>query len=183
MAATNGANATSPPRNVTVRRGVREISPVAAEAAAPVERGSTDHFVVSYDPALGQDGVTLADAILARCESDYSTLQGYFGGVTPPDLPFRVQVTTDDSGGRHVTRGLQSQQPITFAGSCPGANQTVRVTSVTDTAVAPVSAANPRSVSGPRELASEIVCPRELSVRASVLPISRRSRADSSTAL
>jgi hypothetical protein len=101
MAATNGADATNPPRNVTVRRGVREISPVAAESAAPVRRGSTAHFVVSYDSALGQDGAALADAILARCESDYATLRGYFGGVTPPDLPFKVLVTTDDTGAYH----------------------------------------------------------------------------------
>src|SRR5438067_8993469 len=35
--------------------------------------------------------------------------------------------TTNDSGGRSVTRGLQQQQPINFAGTSPGANQTVTV--------------------------------------------------------
>jgi glucosylceramidase len=35
--------------------------------------------------------------------------------------------TTNDSGGRNVTRGLQPQQPINFAGTSPGANQTVTV--------------------------------------------------------
>jgi glucosylceramidase len=35
--------------------------------------------------------------------------------------------TTDDSGGRHVTRGLQQQSPVSFAGSSPAANQTVTV--------------------------------------------------------
>ncbi|WP_163508458.1 ricin-type beta-trefoil lectin domain protein [Fodinicola acaciae] len=35
--------------------------------------------------------------------------------------------TTDDAGGRHVTRGLQQQAPISFAASSPGANQTITV--------------------------------------------------------
>jgi glucosylceramidase len=35
--------------------------------------------------------------------------------------------TTDDGGGRNVTRGLQQQAPVAFAGSSPGANQTVTV--------------------------------------------------------
>ncbi|NJC72248.1 glucosylceramidase [Planosporangium thailandense] len=35
--------------------------------------------------------------------------------------------TTDDSGGRHVTRGLQPQAPVTFAGSSAAADQTVTV--------------------------------------------------------
>lgn len=35
--------------------------------------------------------------------------------------------TTDDAGGRHVTRGLQPQTPIAFAATSPGANQTITV--------------------------------------------------------
>ncbi len=35
--------------------------------------------------------------------------------------------TTNDSGGRNVTRGLQQQTPISFAGSSSAANQTITV--------------------------------------------------------
>jgi glucosylceramidase len=35
--------------------------------------------------------------------------------------------TTNDSGGRNVTRGLQAQTPISFAGSSSAANQTITV--------------------------------------------------------
>lgn len=86
---------------VTVPRGVQEIDHAVAAAAAPILRGSTDHFTVSYDSALGDDGITLSDAILARCESDYATLQDYFGGITPPNLPFKVLVTTGGTGASH----------------------------------------------------------------------------------
>jgi glucosylceramidase len=35
--------------------------------------------------------------------------------------------TTSDSGGRTVTRGMQQQTPIAFAGSSGSANQTITV--------------------------------------------------------
>ena len=35
--------------------------------------------------------------------------------------------TTSDGGGRTVTRGLQQQTPVNFAGSTGGANQTITV--------------------------------------------------------
>jgi hypothetical protein len=88
------------PARVTVPRGGGRIS-FAAAAAAPVQRGTTDNFVVSYDSSLGDQGAALADAILGRCEDDFATLQGYFGGVTPPSLPFNVLVTTDSTGAYH----------------------------------------------------------------------------------
>jgi hypothetical protein len=88
---------------VTVPRGVTRIDHAAAKAAAAVRRGTTQHFVVSYDSTLGADGAALADAILARCEADYATLQGWFGGITPPNLPFQVLVTTDDTGAYHFS--------------------------------------------------------------------------------
>jgi len=35
--------------------------------------------------------------------------------------------TTNDSGGRTVTRGLQQQAPVSFSSSSPGADQTITV--------------------------------------------------------
>lgn len=101
MSGTSGEKATASRANVTVRRGARQIDHRIAEAAAPVQRGGTEHFVVSYDSVLGEEGVALADAILARCEADYATLRASFGGVSPPNLPFNVLITTDSTGAYH----------------------------------------------------------------------------------
>lgn len=102
MSKKSGAKATTARSHVMLPRGVKQISHLAAAAAAPTLRSSTTHFTVSYDSALGAGGATLADAILAKCESDYTTLQGYFGGVTPPHLPFKVLITTDNTGAYHL---------------------------------------------------------------------------------
>src|SRR5215469_17795128 len=66
-------------------------------------RGSTAHFNVFYHSTLGTDGATISDAILQVCEADFSTLQGYFGGITPAGLPFNIHVTTGSSGASHPT--------------------------------------------------------------------------------
>jgi len=50
------------------------------------KRGSTAHFVVYYDPSLGADGITIADAVLATCEPDYDRISAYFGGLTPSTM-------------------------------------------------------------------------------------------------
>src|SRR5260370_29052556 len=65
--------------------------------------GQTDHFRVYYDRQLGADGPTFADAILRSCESDYATLQAYFHGVTPNQLPFNIRLTTDSTGASHAS--------------------------------------------------------------------------------
>lgn len=57
-----------------------------------VQQGATAHFRVYYDPALGATGVTIANGVLAACERDYNTISGYFGGITPPGLPFNVVI-------------------------------------------------------------------------------------------
>jgi hypothetical protein len=79
-------------------------SRAAAGAAAQFDnpatlRGSTPHFRVYYDPALGTNGIPLADDVIATCERDYSTLQSWFGGLTPPGLPFQIVITPLDSSG------------------------------------------------------------------------------------
>src|SRR5579859_2305397 len=48
----------------------------------PVTEASfTQHFGIYYVPSLGADGMTIAAAINARCEADFSTLAEYFGVV------------------------------------------------------------------------------------------------------
>lgn len=64
-------------------------------------RGSTAHFNVYYDDTtLGANGAAIADAVLSTCERDYATMQGYFGGLTPPGLPFNIVVAALDASGR-----------------------------------------------------------------------------------
>jgi hypothetical protein len=64
-------------------------------------RGSTAHFNVYYDPALGANGATIADGVLASCEREYGILQGWFGGITPPNLPFNVIIAAGIGGAFH----------------------------------------------------------------------------------
>jgi hypothetical protein len=92
----------------------REVSRGQAEAeglagGAPVGfdfptvlRGSTTHFHVYYDPGLGAAGQTLADGVLASCESEYNTLVAYFG-VTPPS--FNVIIAAGIGGAYHYGCG------------------------------------------------------------------------------
>jgi len=61
--------------------------------------GSTLHYNVYYDPKLSVNGRTIADGILATCEADYNTLSGWFGGITPPDLPFNIIIIALDKSG------------------------------------------------------------------------------------
>jgi len=94
------------PDRVFVVQGERAVihpppAAIAETPAADIPQGSTPHFVVSYDAGLAS-GATLADAVLATCEADYTTLQGYFGGITPPGLPFTVHLTTGSNGASHA---------------------------------------------------------------------------------
>jgi hypothetical protein len=65
--------------------------------------GHTPHFDVRYDSSLGQKGLTLARAVLSRCEQDLNSLQGWFGGLTPAGLPFVVNIVPGTGGASHAT--------------------------------------------------------------------------------
>ena len=65
-------------------------------------RGSTTHFKVYYDPALGTNGQILADGVLASCEYEYLPLVAYFG-VTPPT--FNIIIAAGIGGAYHYGCG------------------------------------------------------------------------------
>jgi hypothetical protein len=88
-------------QHVFVQRGKSEV--IHPEDSLQAHTKQTAHFRVSYASTLGNDGITIADAILARCEQDYTTLQGYFGGITPGSIPFHIRVTTGNTGASHAT--------------------------------------------------------------------------------
>jgi hypothetical protein len=62
-------------------------------------RGSTTHFNVYYDPSLGTDGQTIADAVLASCEYEYNIISAYFGGLTPSS--FNIIIAAGIGGAYH----------------------------------------------------------------------------------
>ena len=63
--------------------------------------GQTEHFAVYVDPALGDDGVTDAQDVLARCEADYANVSGYFSGLQAG--PFAVILFANPNGAYHMT--------------------------------------------------------------------------------
>jgi hypothetical protein len=87
------------------------VIPEAAPAATPqtgfdyptVLRGSTPHVNVYYDPALGSDGATIADGVLASCENEYAQLQAYFTGVAPAS--FNIILAAGIGGAFHYGCG------------------------------------------------------------------------------
>jgi len=67
--------------------------------------GSTAHFVVYYETALGSAGAQVASEVLGKVEADYARLSGLFGGVTVPQ-PFNVVIAAiggmrDGTGGAY----------------------------------------------------------------------------------
>lgn len=61
--------------------------------------GQTAHFAVYVDPALGADGASDAQGVVARCEADYATVAGYFGGIAAG--PFNVVLFSNPGGAYH----------------------------------------------------------------------------------
>jgi hypothetical protein len=79
---------------------------LVAAAAAPGKfdfpatlRGSTSHFHVYYDPALGQPGITVADGVIAACETDYVKVSAIFGALSAG--PFNVILASNPGGAYH----------------------------------------------------------------------------------
>jgi len=102
--------------HVFVKRGVRipATAPRIARDGGPyTQRGTTPNFNVFFENALGASGPVLADAVLANCERDYAALQGFFGAITPPGLPFNVYVVTGDFGAYHASNVKNSGLDLT----------------------------------------------------------------------
>ncbi len=62
--------------------------------------GRTAHFAVYVDPALGADGATDGQGVLARCEADFAAVAGYFGGIDAG--PFNVVLFSNPGGAYHM---------------------------------------------------------------------------------
>lgn len=82
--------------------GARVADPAQLIAPANLQ-GKTAHFEVYLDPGLGSDGVQDARGVLAKCEADYATVSGYFGGIAGG--PFRVVLFANPGGAYHFGCG------------------------------------------------------------------------------
>jgi hypothetical protein len=93
--------------NVFNRTGFNAVSAQVADPSQLITpanlQGKTAHFEVYLDPALGADGVQDAQGVLAKCETDYATVSGYFGGI--PAGPFRVVLFANPGGAYHFGCG------------------------------------------------------------------------------
>jgi hypothetical protein len=87
--------------HVFSKQGVVEvIHPAGTFKAHPQQ---TAHFKITVDSGLGQAGTDVANALIQTCEKDFTTLQGYFGNITPKSMPFHLIVTSGNSGASHAT--------------------------------------------------------------------------------
>ena len=84
--------ATATPLAITPRRPGKFDFPAT-------HRGSTTHFHIYYDPALGQAGAAVADGVLAVCDRDYDKISAIFGGLSAG--PFSLILASNPGGAYH----------------------------------------------------------------------------------
>src|ERR1700693_4298836 len=65
--------------------------------------GQTQNFIVFSDGTPSGDAA--AKAMLDSAEADYAATQVWFGGLTPPGLPFYVYADPNAGGAYHMTCG------------------------------------------------------------------------------
>ena len=63
--------------------------------------GQTQNFIVFSDGTSSGDAA--AKAMLDNAEADYAATQVWFGGLTPPSLPFYVYADPNAGGAYHMT--------------------------------------------------------------------------------
>jgi hypothetical protein len=111
---------TGPSLRVLVKPGQaipRGAPKTAADGGPYTLRGTTANFQVSYEDALGASGPILADAALATCEADYTSLRTWFGGLTPGGLPFTLFVVTGTFGAYHASCAATELHLAAFDGT------------------------------------------------------------------
>jgi hypothetical protein len=70
-------------------------------AAGQAKSGQTQNFIVFSDGTPSGDAA--AKAMLDSAEADYAATQVWFGGLTPPALPFYVYADPNAGGAYHMT--------------------------------------------------------------------------------
>jgi hypothetical protein len=89
------------PSGALVRAESHAFQQSRAQAGTQTVAGQTTHFVVYTDGT--SDGNAAAQAVLAACESDFTSVQGYFGGIDlPPGQEGDDQTTPRTAQPMHV---------------------------------------------------------------------------------
>src|SRR5438093_1571037 len=80
--------------------------------------GQTTNFIVFSDGTSNGDAA--AQAMLASAEGDFQATQQWFGGLTPPNLPFYVYVDPNAGGAYHLTCAGTDVHVLSDPGLAPG---------------------------------------------------------------
>jgi hypothetical protein len=93
---------------------------MAQTAAGLPNGGVTTHYAITYDDSLtAADGENRASALMGVCETDFTTMQGWFGGISLPyQIPYGVQIVP----GPGSSASWGSGPPITLV---PGNGSTL----------------------------------------------------------
>ncbi|MHB8575226.1 MAG: hypothetical protein ACYDCQ_07820 [Dehalococcoidia bacterium] len=86
---------------LTVRNGHQTVDHAADAPQDHIQHVATPHFVITYNRGIGANGPAIAQRIAAKCEHDFTTLQTYFGGITPAAMPFQIRITRGNTGASH----------------------------------------------------------------------------------
>jgi len=89
-----------------------------APAAGEHKAGQTTNFIVFSDGTANGDGA--AQAMLTSAEADFEATQKWFGGLTPPNLPFYVYADPNAGGAYHMTCAGTDVHVLSDPGLAPG---------------------------------------------------------------
>jgi len=87
-------------------------------ATGQAKSGQTANFIVFTDGTPSGDAA--AQAMLNSCEADYAATQQWFGGLTPPSLPFYVYADPNAGGAYHITCAGTDVHVLSDANLAPG---------------------------------------------------------------
>jgi hypothetical protein len=98
-------------------RGRLSVAQSKQKLANETQVGQTAHFIVYSDGS--SDGNTSAQNVLASCEGDFATIQGWFGGLTlPPGVEGNDQTTVRTALPMHIAMDPQAGGAYHY--SCAG---------------------------------------------------------------
>src|SRR4030081_2564620 len=90
-----------PPGTALARSAVQAHLRRHPAALGQAKAGQTQNFIVFSDGTPSGDDA--AKAMLDSAEADFAATQVWFGGLTPPGLPFYVYADPNAGGAYHMT--------------------------------------------------------------------------------
>jgi hypothetical protein len=108
-----------------------QLAPRTRLRAESTQAGSTPNFVVQFD-SNAPNGAALAAGVLANCERDYATLQGWFNNIGVSSLPFHVTIQAGNNGASHKNCGSTDIECDAFNGTDSNLVSAVLVAEVTE---------------------------------------------------